>query len=72
MDKMIRPEQFLPSSQVNCTDSTTTSPDQYYTFNRLLEIQLLIKKESGLKELCKIIKIVNKNIILIYSLQRQK
>ena len=23
------------------------------TFNRLLELQLLIKKESGLKELCK-------------------
>ena len=23
------------------------------TFNKLLELQLLIKKESGLKELCK-------------------
>jgi hypothetical protein len=27
--------------------------DKDETFNRLLEIQLLIKKESGLKELCK-------------------
>lgn len=26
------------------------------TFNKLLELQLLIKKESGLKELCKFIK----------------
>ena len=29
--------------------------DKDETFNRLLEIQLLIKKESGLKELCKYI-----------------
>lgn len=27
--------------------------DKDETFNRLIEIQLLIKKESGLKELCK-------------------
>ena len=27
--------------------------DKDQTFNRLIEIQLLIKKESGLKELCK-------------------
>ena len=28
------------------------------TFNKLLELQLLIKKESGLKELCKFIQII--------------
>jgi len=27
--------------------------DKDNTFNKLLELQLLIKKESGLKELCK-------------------
>lgn len=35
------------------TPLKTSDKDNDETFNRLLEIQLLIKKESGLKELCK-------------------
>ncbi len=32
---------------------TPKNNDKDETFNKLLELQLLIKKESGLKELCK-------------------
>ena len=32
---------------------TEEDSDKGSTFNKLLELQLLIKKESGLKELCK-------------------
>lgn len=32
---------------------TEEDSDKDSTFNKLLELQLLIKKESGLKELCK-------------------
>ena len=32
---------------------TDGDSDKDSTFNKLLELQLLIKKESGLKELCK-------------------
>lgn len=34
---------------------TTPGNSEDLTFNKLREIQLLIKKESGLKELCKLI-----------------
>ena len=37
----------------NIKYETSESSQKYTTFNTLLELQLLIKKESGLKELCK-------------------
>ena len=38
----------------NNNENLTPKPiGEEETFNRLLELQLLIKKESGLKELCK-------------------
>ena len=46
----------LPQEKKNLNIDKATTPeneDNDYTFNRLREIQLLIKKESGLKELCK-------------------
>lgn len=55
------------NNNLNKILKTPTTKDQDETFNKLLELQLLIKKESGLKELCK-----EKLLIIynIYSLQR--
>ena len=39
----------------NNSNIITSGNREDLTFNKLREIQLLIKKESGLKELCKLI-----------------
>jgi len=39
----------------NNSNIMTSGNPEDFTFNKLREIQLLIKKESGLKELCKLI-----------------
>ena len=54
-------EEIIEKSKENITNLSNNKiipiksfdKDKDETFNRLLEIQLLIKKESGLKELCK-------------------
>ena len=48
-------ENITNLSNNNKIPFTNLGKDNDETFNRLLEIQLLIKKESGLKELCKYI-----------------
>jgi hypothetical protein len=48
-------ENIKNLSNNNKIPFTNLGKDNDETFNRLLEIQLLIKKESGLKELCKYI-----------------
>jgi hypothetical protein len=44
--------QITEGNNNNSNIITSGNPEDY-TFNKLREIQLLIKKESGLKELCK-------------------
>ena len=39
----------------NYSNIITSGNPEDFTFNKLREIQLLIKKESGLKDLCKLI-----------------
>lgn len=46
------PQEKTTKNNNNIT-STPDNENNDYTFNKLREIQLLIKKESGLKELCK-------------------
>jgi len=48
------PVQIAKRNDNNSNFITSGNSDDF-TFNKLREIQLLIKKESGLKELCKLI-----------------
>ena len=43
-------EEIAPNNKINETESIQ---DKDKTFNRLKELQALIKKESALNELCK-------------------
>ena len=45
--------QITEGNDKNSKIITSVNPEDL-TFNKLREIQLLIKKESGLKELCKL------------------
>ena len=47
-----------PKSETPKTPKNVISNDRDKTFNRLRELQILLKKESSLKELCKIINII--------------
>ena len=42
------------------------------TFDRLRDLQILLKKESAMKELCKILYIKNKNEYLKYSYKNKR
>ena len=54
-EKMINNNKIILPKNTNNDD----------TFNRLLEIQLLIKKESGLKTLCKFLLFIFLKLFLI-------
>ena len=54
-EKMINNNKIILPKNTNNDD----------TFNRLLEIQLLIKKESGLKTLCKFLLFIILKLFLI-------